>query len=177
MYKRIIIAVFLLLPFATVQAESGKGQKKIQWLTFEQAMEKMKKEPRKIIVDVYTDWCGYCKKMDRETFSNPKVVEYVNKYYYAVKFNSEKTFHPITYKGIEFKYVKEGRKGVHELATALLNNRLSYPTMVYINEKNEIISPVPGYMPADDFYALLHFIKDDHFKTGNFQDFLKTFPQ
>ncbi|NJK95139.1 MAG: DUF255 domain-containing protein [Bacteroidales bacterium] len=62
---------------------------KVKWYTIEQVVELQKKEPKKILIDVYTDWCGWCKKMDAETFDHPIIAEYINKYYYPVKFNAE----------------------------------------------------------------------------------------
>ena len=71
----------VVLASATLNNKPAEG---IKWLTIEQAAERMKKEPRKIVIDVYTDWCGWCKKMDKNTFTDPKVVALVNKDYYAV---------------------------------------------------------------------------------------------
>ncbi len=65
------------------------GQGNVQWITWEEAMELSKTEPRKIVVDVYTDWCGWCKKMDKATFQDEEIVEYINENYYAIKFNAE----------------------------------------------------------------------------------------
>jgi thioredoxin-related protein len=61
----------------------------IQWLTWQEAADKAKVEPRKIFVDIYTDWCGWCKRMDATTFQDPRVIEYMNANFYAVKLNAE----------------------------------------------------------------------------------------
>jgi len=98
------------------------------------------KEPRKIFVDVYTNWCGWCKKMDKETFSDPEVVEMVNEKFYAVKLNAENT-EPITMAG--------------DTTTAQMIARsmgvTGYPTIVYIKEDFKTIQPVPGYQNAKKF--------------------------
>ena len=61
----------------------GRGQ--VRWVSFSEAVELSKKEPRKILIDIYTDWCGWCKKMDATTYGDGAVVEYINRHFYAVK--------------------------------------------------------------------------------------------
>ncbi|SFF97558.1 thioredoxin family protein [Pontibacter chinhatensis] len=143
---------------------------KIQWLTIEQAAARMEKEPRKIVIDVYTDWCGWCRKMDKETFTDPKVVELVNKHYYAVKLNAEGK-DPITLRGQTFKYKGEYRS--HELAVALLQGQMSFPTTVYLDEKMNMLAPVPGYLNAKTFSKILSYFGENHHQSMNFQEYEK----
>jgi thioredoxin-related protein len=153
------------------QAESSR----IKWYTFEQAVELSKKTPKKLMIDVYTDWCGWCKKMDAETFSNPDIAKYVNEHFYAVKFNAEQKA-DITFQGKTFKYVDQGNgKGYHELAAALLSNQLSFPTISYLNEKLELLGPVPGYRNAHDLEPLLVYISEEKFKSIGYDAFQKSF--
>ena len=81
-YTVITIVCFLL---SICIGKAADEKPKIKWLTFEQAVELSQKEPRKILIDIYTDWCGWCKKMDAATYMHPKIVEYINTHYYAVK--------------------------------------------------------------------------------------------
>lgn len=149
---------------------SSEKANKIQWLTIEQAAARMEKEPRKIVIDVYTDWCGWCKKMDKETFTNPKVVELVNKHFYAVKLNAEGK-DPITLRGQTFKYKDEYRS--HELAVALLQGQMSFPTTVYLDEKMNMLAPVPGYLDAKTFSKILSYFGENHHQAMNFQEYEK----
>lgn len=142
----------------------------IQWLTIEEAAARQKQEPRKIVIDVYTDWCGWCKKMDKTTFADPEVAAYVNANYYAVKLDAEGT-EPITLDGHTFKYNPEYKS--HELAVALLNGQLSFPTTVYLDEEMKMLSPVPGFMDAPAFSQILHYFGDNHYKKMNFKEFEK----
>ena len=92
----------------------------INWITLEEAVAAQQKEPRKIMMDVYTQWCGPCKMMMANTFTNANVIEYVNANYYAVKFDAESP-EPVTFRGTEFTnpdYVPNarGRNGVHQLS-------------------------------------------------------------
>ena len=81
--KKIITLV--IVAFITVNVTAQE----INWVSLEEALELQKKNPKKIMMDVYTNWCGPCKKLDKYTFGNKDVAEYINKHYYAVKFNGE----------------------------------------------------------------------------------------
>ncbi len=156
--------------FALPPDKSKKGDG-IKWLTLEEAAAKSKTAPRKVFVDVYTDWCGWCKRMDKSTFSDPAVVDYVNKNFYAVKLDAEGK-EPITINGKTYKYNAQYR--THEAALALLNMKLGYPTTVYLDEKFGIISPVPGYLDAPTFRHLLTYFNEEHYKKKTFDEFKAT---
>ncbi|SDM42099.1 Thioredoxin-related protein [Catalinimonas alkaloidigena] len=155
-------------PAATAPAEQ------INWLTFEEAMALNQKNPKKVFLDVYTDWCGWCKRMDQTTFSDPEVVKYMNENFYAVKFDAEGK-DPIQFKGQTFKFVPSGRNGYHELAAALLNGKLSFPTTVYLDEEMNLIQPVPGYMKAPEFLKVLSYFGSDHFKDTPWEKYEKSY--
>ena len=152
---------------AKTQPETG-----IQWITWDEAMKASAKQPKKIFIDVYTDWCGWCKQMDKTTFADPKVAETINKHFYAVKFDAEGK-NEIAYCGRTFKFVASGARGVHELAYALLDGRLGYPSYVYLNEAQERITISPGYKPVESFLKELDFITGEHYKTTSFDAFMK----
>ena len=143
---------------------------KIKWLTIEQAAERIKKEPRKVVIDVYTDWCGWCKKMDKSTFTDPEVAALVNKHFYAVKLDAEGK-DPITLNGHTYTFKPDYRS--HELAVALLQGKMSYPTTVYLDEKFNMLAPVPGYLDAKTFSKVLRYFGEDHHKTMKWQEYEK----
>lgn len=141
----------------------------VKWMTFEEAVEKSKTEKKKIFIDVYTDWCGWCKVMDKKTFSEAKVAKILNENFYPVKFNAEQT-EDVVFNGTTFKYVGSGGRGTHQLAAALLNNQLSYPTVVFLDEEFRIIQPLPGYREAPEFHMIAKFIGEGHYKTKKWED-------
>lgn len=146
---------------------------KIEWLTWDEAIAKNEKNPKKIFIDVYTDWCGWCKRMDASTFKDKKVVNYMNENFYAVKFNAEMK-EDIVYKEHTFKFVDSGRRGYHQLAAALLENKMSYPSFVAMDEKVDRITIIPGYRDANGMLPILQFIGGNKYKSMSYQEYEKT---
>lgn len=128
----------------------------IVWMSWQEAVEANKKAPKKMIIDVYTDWCGWCKRMDATTFKDPKVTSYIAENFYAVKFDAEQK-EDIVYDGNTFSFQRQGNRGVHTLAASLLDNRLSYPSVVYLNANMERIMISPGYKDADSMIKELKY--------------------
>ena len=165
--KRIAALFLLALPLlASAQA------KKINWMTIEEAyaLSITETNPKPVFIDVYTDWCGWCKRMDQTTFKDEKVVAYMNEHFYNVKFDAEQQ-EPINIMDHEFKFVANGRRGYNELAAALLNGKMSYPTVVFLNAKFEMITPVPGYQDATAFAPIAQFIGSKAYKNQSFEEF------
>ncbi|MFC6999890.1 thioredoxin family protein [Rufibacter roseus] len=127
----------------------------LQWLTLEEALVKSKQHPKKILIDVYTDWCGYCKKMDKQVYQNVAVVDKLNRDFYVVKLNAESR-QPITINGTTYRFKPEYK--AHELAVALLQGELSYPSTVFLNEQQQVMQRVAGYIPPKDFLQGLEYI-------------------
>ncbi|QJW87908.1 DUF255 domain-containing protein [Spirosoma taeanense] len=146
-------------------------RKHINWLTVQEAYILTQKKPKKFVVDVYTDWCGWCKVMDRETFSKPAIVDYVNQNYYAVRLNAEQPG-DITLGKQTFKYVSSANgRGVQELAAALMKNQLSYPTTVFLDEKFQLIQPIAGYLEPRTFHQIITYFANDYHQKEPFDQF------
>lgn len=167
-----LLAAMLLL--AGAQAARCKEKSTIEWLTIEEALEKAKKVPRPILMDVYTDWCGWCTRMDVYTFSNPTIADYISRNFYAVKFDSEKK-ESITFLGKEYPPHQGQGKGPHSLVVALSNGRLSYPTLMYLDAQGGLITVVPGYYTPRDLEPILHFIAEGAYRTTGWDEYQKGF--
>jgi thioredoxin-related protein len=158
---------------STISPKTAKFTPKsgeIEWLTIEEASKRNKKNPRKIIVDVYTSWCGWCKRMDKVTFGDPKVIEMVNKDFYAVKFNAESPDNVI-FKDEVFRFNPDRK--ANDLAVKWLNGEMGYPTIVYLNEKLETIKSWGGYVGPDEYPTVLEYIKSGSYKKRTFEEFVK----
>jgi thioredoxin-related protein len=145
---------FLIFIFFLTGIQISFGQKKeketICWLSFDQLSDSMSSNPKKIFVDIYTDWCGPCKLMDKKVFPKSDVVRLMNENYYAIKLNSE-TADSLNFNGKDY-YLKPYKTAViNELVVeiGLDAGHLSYPTMVVLNENYEVIYRYPGMLTAD----------------------------
>lgn len=168
------LALIIWVATAFTTAEKPVDESPVNWMTFEEAIAKSKNEKRKIFIDVYTDWCGWCKVMDKKTFSRPDIAKYLNENFYPVKLNGEQK-EDINFRGQVFKFVPSGRNGYHELAAALLQNKLSYPTVVFLDEDFNMIQPLAGYQKAEQFVKIIKYIGGDHYKTTAWKEWEDNF--
>ena len=154
----------------TTEASSEENtSSSIQWMTFEEAVKRAEtdKEPKNIFIDFYTSWCGWCKVMDKQTFTDPNVIELMNKYFYPVKFDAEGK-DPITFRGKEFVFVAEGRNGYHQLAAEFMQGKMSYPTFMFVNPKFEIITPISEFVKPEEIEPIVNFLgQNKHLEENN----------
>ncbi len=160
----LILAACSLTAYAQEKKSEG-----IKWMTFQEAMKQNQLQPKKIFIDMYTSWCGWCKRMDATTFEDAAIVEYMNKRFYSVKFNAE-TRDTIFYKDKSYFYKPEYK--ANEFAAQMLNGSMSYPTSVYLDEAMNEIGPVPGYLTAEQMLPVLKYFGDDIYKTKKWEDYL-----
>lgn len=165
-YIFLVVLTGMLSPFFSFSQDTSE----IKWMSFQEAVEKNKSEPKKMFIDVYTGWCGWCKRMDATTFKDAAVVKYMNEHFRAVKLDAE-TKDTIHFQGHDFFYHPENR--ANEIAMSLLNNRMSYPTSVYLDESTNLLSPVPGYLTSDQIMVILKFYGDNIYKSKSWDDYLK----
>ncbi len=132
-----VLGVFL----AVLISSSTFAQDKIEWMKFEDAVTANQSNPKMLLVDVYTDWCGWCKKMDKETFTDPEVIAHINENFYAVKLNAEDSKRTFEFGGKEYSEA--------EMAAAMRVR--SYPNFVVIDPTLKNIAQLPGYRTPDQF--------------------------
>lgn len=160
-----------LLAFSSME-DNVDVEKKVKWYTWEEAIAANKENPKKIMVDVYTTWCGPCKMMDRNTFENKKVADYINANFYPVKLDAEGK-DDISYDGHVFTWQPGGRNGVHELSLALTDGNLRFPTIIFLDEKVDVISRMPGYMDAKEFGVVLTYHADNLYENTDWNQYFK----
>ncbi|MBP2832590.1 thioredoxin fold domain-containing protein [Aquimarina sp. U1-2] len=155
-----LLTTIAFLAFTSIFAQE------INWMSMNEALDAQKKEPKKIFMDVYTDWCGPCKLLDKKTFRNADVVAYVNEHYYAVKFNAEGTeeirYNNFTYTNPNHDPGRKGRNSQHFFANAL--KVTGYPSMVFFDEKGNLIAPVVGFKTPKQLELYLKMINNNDYK-------------
>jgi len=139
----------LILPFlisATNHSDDVSG--KIKWVDFNTGFAQAQKEGKIAVIDCYTEWCGWCKVMDKKTFSNDTIIRRMNDKYVAIKFNPE----------LPGKYFVGGQDSVtgKQLLLALSNNNpTGYPTFFFFVPQNKKMFQVPGYQDVAKFRGTL----------------------
>ncbi len=141
MKKMVGILVIGLLVSTQLKAQAQE----ITWYSFEEVIDKVEATPKMILIDVYTDWCGWCKKMDKETFTDKEVIAYVNENFYAVKLNAEDSKKKFEFRGREYSE--------EDMARAMRVQ--SYPNFVIMDAAMENITQLPGYREAKPFVSSL----------------------
>jgi thioredoxin-related protein len=159
-YLSILSGIFLATTCHAQKANNPSGG--IEWMSFEQAVFLNDMKPKKIFIDVYTDWCGWCKRMDAGTFKDSLIISYLKGNYYAVKLNAE-TKDTIRFRDKIFVFKPEFK--ANEIAVSLLNGKMGYPSFVLMDEKYGILQPLSGYQTPEELLPLLKFYGTNSYQT------------
>ena len=149
-----ISVIFLSLLFIS---SSFKPAEELKWFGFNEGYSLAKKKNKIMLVDVYTEWCGWCKRMDRDTYTRSEIIESLNKDFVVIKFNPE--VQDVTY---EF----EGKKyDGQQLAGIISNYQINgYPTTIFMYPKTKKTNVISGYYDATRFKGVIDAIKQDFTK-------------
>ena len=164
----------LIFGLAVLGLNTSLAQEEIKWYSIEEAVQLASEEARVLVIDVYTVWCGWCKRMDATTFSDPAVAKIMNKHFYPVKLNAEDK-EDVVIGDRTFKFVNTGQRGYHEIAAIVTKGRLSYPTISYVDDQGRVLEAAPGYKTPDQFKIHLSYYAGEAYKTTTFQEFSESF--
>jgi thioredoxin-related protein len=171
-YRLKILLLTMYVFFASfLRAQNNES---IRWYTMDQLESLEKKEKRKIMIDVYTNWCGWCKYMDKTTFSQQYIAHYINENYYPVRLNAEQR-ESITFKSRTYKFVTQSNVGFNELAAELLNGQMSYPSTIFLDENFNIIQSIQGYLKSEQFEIIISYFAEDNYKKIPWTRYEKTY--
>ncbi|MBI4744457.1 MAG: thioredoxin fold domain-containing protein [Actinobacteria bacterium] len=162
---RTVFFIFTLIFLALSLSGCGEKQlkSKINWIDYSTAIAEAKQEKKPIFIDFFTEWCFYCKKMDKETFSDPKVIEYMNNNFKSVKIDAESNENVVhqgkifTKKELAKEYSVSG-----------------YPTLWFLDSKGNKVAPQTGFVDAQGLLYILEYVKSGSYKSMNFQDFINS---
>jgi thioredoxin-related protein len=162
--KRLILVTALALAGIVFWNHlSASDKENLQWVSFDEGIVEARKNNKKLLVDVYTNWCGWCKKMDENTYSDPAVGAYLKKHYVVVKLNAESE------KSLRYKDVRYTER---EFAGAF--GIKGFPSTIFLKSSGEPITIFPGYADATMFQNVISFIAEDHYLRMEFDEYLST---
>lgn len=169
--KKLILTACFALAFSLC------ANAQVRWQTIEEVGQTdVSKNERMFLVDFSTSWCGWCKKMDKETFGNDMVMAILNHYYYSVHFDAEtpKTF---TWNGKEYANPNpKAKKGSpHSFTRAILGAQIGYPSIAVFNQKMNLVQVLQGYQNADEMVKFLCFFVNDNYMKYSYQKYMAIF--
>ena len=170
MQKRSLI-LFFVLTLLSATAFTPRVEK-FQWLNVNELKIKLKEQNKPVLIDVYTDWCHWCKVMDNKTYSNQKVADYLQDKFYCVKLNAE-TKDSMSWKEKAYSYNTKYK--INEFALFLTNGQASFPTTVIIPDDHSAPIPIAGYMEPKELEIIVKYFGEGAYKTKSFPEFQKTF--
>lgn len=175
--KRLLLLALFAVGIAGTLYAGDKDKKEdnsseIHWLTLEELQVKMKEQPRKVYMDVYTDWCGWCKVMEKKTFTNPEVIKYFNNNFYAVRLNAERK-DSVYFAGKMYYFAPEYR--ANTLAVELMKGQMSFPTSIFMLEDFQNPQAVPGYLDVSQMEKISRYFGDNTFKHVAWPEYDKSF--
>jgi thioredoxin-related protein len=151
----------------------------IQWVTAEEAFKKTAGDPNNqkfVFIHVTTSWCGWCRKMENDTYSQKEVYDYLNQHFYSVSFDAEQK-EDLKIGDKTFSFQASGGRGYHQFAAEITQGKLSYPTLVLLGPTFNLIQPIPGYKNKDDLMQILRFFGDKHYTRIDWNKYQQEYPK
>lgn len=178
MQKKAVFILFIcFFSFSFTKIKTDRNEKlhnkeKIDWLSIDEVKIKLQKESRPVLIDLYTNWCYWCKVMNKKTYSDLKVIEYINKYYYAVRLNAE-TKDSLAWGGEMYKYSDENK--VNNFSIYITQGQLAFPNTVIFADVKKTPASIPGFMEPKEIEVILKYFGDGSYKNQNFAEYSSNF--
>ena len=138
-----------------------EGDGRLAWNELDPALAEAKRANKPLLVDVYTDWCGWCKRMDKTTYGNADVRDYVARSFVPVRLNAEDDRRRASYLG-ESRTYRQFADGF----------RISgYPTTLFLAPDGTLITQLPGYVKPAAFLTVLRYVAEGHYRTRSWDAF------
>jgi thioredoxin-related protein len=168
--KFVHVLFFALIAFApNVLAENKLSNEQDTWTTIDKAMSKIDAQHQFILVDIYTDWCGWCKKMDQTTFGDPNTLNNLKNNFVLVKLNAEAET-SFEFNGKTYGLIQNGNRKTNELALQIgsSSGRLGYPTLVILDAAGNKLQAFPGYKDTETMNQLIKYFTSGSYKKMDF---------
>ena len=172
MYKKAVFTLIICCGIFSFTRTAEAQKKKIDWLSINEVNIKLQENPQPVLIDLYTDWCYWCKVMDKKTYSNSKVIEYINTHFYAVKLNAE-TRDSVLWNGKGFKYDVQNK--INEFSLYVTQGQLAFPNTVIFPDSKQMPASIPGYIEPQEIEVILRYFGDGVYKTKNFNEYSANF--
>ncbi len=171
----IFLILFLVITVSTKNHPSSTNHSNhIHWIEFDQLASKIQQETRPVFISIYSEGCGWCKAMDKMAFKHPDIIRYINKHFYAIKWNSS-TKYDVQLNGQTYQYTSERLFAAHNLTKFLVTNNgggyIHYPAVAFLDEHFNRIEAYTGYKDAQKLDYLLRFINEKHYLTKSLSQF------
>lgn len=173
--RKISVILGLLMSVSQMSAqEAGTATKEdhsVSWMSIEEAISDSTMQQQYIFIDFYTSWCGWCKTLDRTTFKDERLVDYLTTYYLPVKFDAELK-EKLVFMGRTFINTNpKSSHSAHQLAAFLLKGRMNYPSMLIMDRSGNVLQSFSGYKNADELLVILKYYASEAYQRMEFKEF------
>lgn len=162
----------LIIAFIAIFTFAAQSQTQIEWMDFEEVMEKQEENTKKVIIKIYSDGCRWCKRMDEETFNDPGISNFVNDNFYAVEMNAAYR-EDITFQDKTYQFVKSGKQNYHEFIATLMKGDIGYPAVIFMDENMDVIQCVSGFKAPDLLHQIMGYFAHNYHKKMPWSEYKK----